>query len=815
MPEMPLADESRNTDQLPEIVRRVRDRFTHVNEIESIQRDNEHSDMFFAEIDQWDSSVRDNREGKQTYSKAVLSANALNPALEVYEHEYQAASLGVSVASTGVEASMTTRYLQSLMDDISGSKTALQARKSAYRRALRCGRGFYMIQQRFEKEAPDLDNSALDQIVEIVPIKDQSSVYFPMCDEPDLSDAEWCILSHKMSLTERNERWPDKPVEDEGQFFSPQFQNTDWYSVTDTKLKEVRVAFYWERVVPKGGRKTILISREHGAFFEDDAPDELKELWKKGDPTVRSRVYQRKVMKRYVVDGTQILEESTHPDYKRFPLIPVIGKHAYADSRDVWKGEVRDSRDLVESLNYVLSESIRAIAQPLTIILYQDELPNGIDDLMDIWRDPKPVLALQRQPGTTGPPAIQTTNFVADLAHLVTMMQHIRDMLMHAFGMPEYTTRANALRERSGESQAVQADLGGRSYDIYMTNLENVTLPAEAEALIERIRDVYDRPGRQVDLSASPSGKEAPFLIRRPFTREPKTKRPIPLPHPRCRGTGWLTTPEGVPTVIDETCAGTGFMPREEMPDEHEGQQVEYVDFSEGEWQGQVDVKRQEENERKNRVASMASIAAASPDMMVYFMDHFFRELGLPEVADRMQAQIPQMVDPDGSMSPSALNMLRQKDATIQEMQQALQQANDLIRSDVAKVQAQTEGKIAEVRAKSEAEMRREAFSKRVEALAEQDKREGEVTMASLLHEFNRGIELIRGDVQTKLTRLKTESAERIAGEKARDDRRATAIEAETKREQQDSDEEIERLKIEAAKAAAEAAPDKPAGGSA
>ena len=367
------------------------------------------------------------------------------------------------------------------------------------------------------------------------------------------------------------------------------------------------------------------------------------------------------------------------------------------------------------------------------------------------------------------------------VAELVNLMQHLRDATMHLAGTPEFTTRANALRERSGQAQVKQHELGARMYAVWLDQLATITMLAEARALVDLIPKKWDRPGRVEWVKNAPDGKEAPFIIKQPFYRDHKGMAHT-VPHQKCAGTGVIVVPESGDAFSDNECNGTGISPREQAPEFYGESEVEYVDFSEIADAVEISIARQEDSRQQQRLNHLLALAAAAPESIVYFLDQVMEDLGQHELAERIRAKVPETAPDKLPFSPEAKQVIQQKDQLIEQQGEALNESRELLRTK----QVENQGRAQIQQIKTEGDLRKEMLRQQGQRtlatekeMAAMSREERAAYMQQVQDELRESFELLK-------LGMELQSKESIAGVASGQRDRQAMIKAESDREATD-----------------------------
>ena len=771
----------------PEVVTKIRRRFEVVAQLESIQRREEEEDLRFADIDQWTKQARDAREGGNTesgleYSKPTLVLDLLHTAIEQRLTDARDSKLGVSLSSRAAKPSRSTFYLERLVEKRQRESDATNARMSGFTRAMKCGRGFYQLRVHYVDEAPVPDVSMFDQDVSIHRIKDQSTVYFdPNAQEQDKSDARWCIHTFMLGLEDRKLRWPGKPIITEGAEFED-WASTDhqWYESTDQKERRIRIAYYYE----KSAKTTKLVYHpDHGAFTEASMPPELKALVDAKDGLVRVRMSTSEQIHLTVTDGIQELESVPYAG-EDFPYIPVIGWEAYAEGIERHRGLVSFVKDPCRAVNTMFSAAVQVLSQPVSLLMADEQSDDHEDEHETLWLHARTTIKYKPQlvVGTGGqaqlapPPA--PISMLPSIEHLVVMIQQTRDIISHLTGNPEFTTNANAARERSALAVEQQSQQGTRSMSMFLDQLATISLRKEGKCLVDLLIKLYDRPGRVVWVPGVLDGREAPILIKQPFFRD-HTGKATPVPHAACGGTGLLVDPMTGAKTTDAACHGTGIAPKDEAPETWQEHVVEYVDFAESRHAVDIAIGRQEESRRRERLQSLLAMLTGAPDYTPFFLADIFRELNLPRVADRLESKLPEAQDDAAAFSPQAKQAIAEKDQQLQQLQEAVQNLSKVIETqEIIK-----QGKLETVRAKGEIDIQRDVLKQQAELAKIGVEAETAMSHEGMAADKAEALERVRQAFALVIKSLDIDSRERIAGAADATAASRTAIDAETRRE--------------------------------
>ena len=693
----------------PDVVTEIRDRHALVEEVEQRLRRNEKNELYFDGIDQWNETLRAKREGgtdantgARLGAKPTLEINLVEVPVQNAMKDARAAKLGVTVQSTAsIKVTKMAQYNQGLHDRIVRESNGNSARFWALERTIKVGRGYYQIDVEYEDTGPTVGPESFDQVIRLSRILDQDTIYFdPFAEDPSKKDAEWCIKSVRMSRGERTRRWPDKALHPVPEFASEESKVDAWYERSRDKIREgVRIAWYW-RV--KHTTETVVYHPTHGVLTLKSAPDDVKGLVTAKDPSVRTRDIDHRSVELFIIDGHHVLEHRQWPG-QYIPIIAAVGKEYVVDGEYLSKGMLAVALDLSRGINVMVSSLIEIVARmPRSpYVLAEGQQEGHEEEWNDIQVKNRPYVLYRPTvvPGTQNlmapPPARQ--NLEPQVQGLIQQVQAFRDMLMAVTGTVDPTTRASYPYDRSGVGIEALERQSDAASSIFLDNFADITLTHEGRVVLDLIPHIYDRPGRVVYVQAGDHDKESPILIKQPFTRD-EHGTPIPIPCPTCKGAGSVQPNLQVTTIVPPrecpTCHGSGVAPKDAVPSvTQEGLAVEYVDFSDGRHTVTGTVGRLQESQQKEALRAMVEIAKVAPQLLTDFADVMFRAMGHPaanEVADRLQRRFAP-ADDDKAIPAHAQSIIDELEQRIQQVESALEQAVDVIKTDEVKTEGQAE----------------------------------------------------------------------------------------------------------------------------
>lgn len=737
------------------IVQEAIDHFTFAKSFEELQRQHEKDELEFEGVDMWGADARaarderrDEATGRTIPAKPTLSANLLDQNLQQVMSEARQARLALTVKpKTGLANTKTSDYFKGLIRSIQVESGALAVRLWALERAMKAGRGTYLIEADDATEPADerVSEADFDTDLRVVRLLDQSTVYWdPYRQYPDNRDATKCLITDWTSEAERLRRWPDKPIiPTEGAFDS---ETHDWFAA-DTHnpgQRRVRVGRYYRVEFTK---RILAYHPKVGVAWLEQMEEPYASEVKAGAEGTKQRQRDRRKIVIYHVDGSQVLDRV--PWLGRYiPVIEVIGKEYFVQGKRRWKGIVANTMDLLRGINVILSSAVEIAGTmpraPYIMIEGQDEgFEDEWDNLSTTNYNRVHVRAVDLDGKPAGFPQRQQTELqVQGLLYLLRMLQ---EMYHAVTGSLSPQMRAVNPYDRSGKAIEALQRQGSAGTSNYLDNLATISMPYEGMVFLSAIPGYYDRQGRILRTMGEENDDETAIMLKTPFIRD-EDGNPVPVPCPDCQGEGQVPGAMGAirqffgsPPQVCPTCQGLKQATKANMPKEVDGQAVEYVDFAEGEFKVIAAIDRSYKTKQEEAMAGMDTLAKAAPDLVPLYADLYVRALGFPganEIADRIKEQNPAAQTPDELKSLPPAHRARFQ-ALMQQHKQAVQVIEEL--------QKVLQTKQIEQAGAREVVAIKGALQERLE----QVKAQGRVLEAQTDAASQQGLEVLRGQLQT------------------------------------------------------------------
>jgi len=383
-----------------------------------------------------------------------------------------------------------------------------EAYDNAFEEAVGGGFGAYRFTALEENEEDEEDER---QRISIEPIYDADScVFFDLAAKrQDKRDAKYCFVISSMTRQDFEEEYPEaSPVSVSKAVDDSVF---DWG--TDD------VVFIAEYYVVEMQKETIHIYKDLSGselrYTEKELEKELETLQATNASFVRSKKVNRKKVRKYILNGMEILEDCGYIAGKHIPIVPVYGKRWYIDNVERCMGHVRLSKGAQRLKNMQLSKlaeisALSSVEKPIFTpeqiaghqnMWSEDNIKNYpymlINPMTDSDGNEVPAGVL----GYTKPPQIPP----AMAALLQVTEQDMQDML----GKQEAGEELNS--NVSGNAiELVQNRLDMQSY-IYMDNMAKA-IKRGGEIWLSMAKELYVESGRKMK-TVDHQGKTSPVIL--------------------------------------------------------------------------------------------------------------------------------------------------------------------------------------------------------------------------------------------------------------------------------------------------------------
>jgi hypothetical protein len=507
-----------------------------------------------------------------------------------------------------------------------------QAYLNAVDYAVRMGWGYIRVCTDYVKD------DSFDQEIYIKPIENPFTVYFdPNSIMADGSDAERCLITTLIPKKTFSAQYPDAEI-DQG-FVSRGTGDVigDWI-----QKEEIRIAEYWYTV-----RESVaLIQLSDGSsIYEDELDKDM--MAKMGVEIINKRDSVRKKIKWCKVTAMQVLEEGEWAG-KYIPIIPVYGQSTIVQGKHKRFGLVRMAKDPQRMYNYwstALTETV-ALAPKAKWLLAEGQDEGHENEWAQANIKAMPVLRYKQTDidGRQAPPPVRQSPEQPPTGAMAAMQSMNLD-LQAVIGIYDPNQLPQGIQSgKAIQGQQMQADMTNMHYYDNLTR----SIRQVGRIILDLIPKIYD------------------------------TQRAMRI-----------IGDDGKPEI----------MTINERKMDEQGIQRILNDVTIGDFDVVMDTGPGFNSKRQEAVASMMQLVQAEPQLVQVMGDLLVRNMDFPGadvIADRLAINNPLAQIDDMADIPPALQMKLKKDeATIQQLQQQLEQLQMVIkqRQDIEGVKQEAETK--------------------------------------------------------------------------------------------------------------------------
>lgn len=435
--------------------------------------------------------------GEQFENRPKFEVNKIHLAVIRIINEYRNNRITVDfVSKEGDEYDELADTCDSLFRADEQDSTADEAYDNAFEEAVGGGYGAFRLRTEYEDEEDDEDER---QRIRFEPIYDaDSSVFFDLnAKRQDKADANHCFVITSVSRKAYIAEWNDDPASWPKEIHQHEF---DWLTPD-----VVYVAEYY-RVEEK--RETVRIfqaidgseERYRQSDFEND--ETLEEtLAAIGSVEVRQKPIKVRKVRKYIMSGSKILEDSGYIAGSCIPVIPVYGKRWFIDNVERCMGHVRLAKDAQRLKNMQLSKlgeisALSSVEKPIftpdqvaghQMMWAEDNLKNYPYILVNKITGPDGNEMASGPLGYTKPPVIPPA--------LGALLQLTEQDMTEILGNPAGADKM--VSNISGKAvEMIQQRVDMQAY-IYMSNFAKAVRRA-GEVWLSMARDVYVEPKRKM-----------------------------------------------------------------------------------------------------------------------------------------------------------------------------------------------------------------------------------------------------------------------------------------------------------------------------
>lgn len=717
-------------------------RFKLANDAAKKQREREREDLRFYALDQWPADVRASRAGQNASNglppvpaRPCLTIDTVRKPVDMIVNQERQSDIGFELVPAddwgGIADPVDDKEIEireGLTRRIQRESEAGDARSWAFQRAVIAGSGYYAVLTRY------MPGKTWDQEVYVHRFYDQASVTLdPFHEQPDGSDAEYAFIGVDMPWEQYQAEYPRNAAgqhnsvcdmtDDEWQSCCE--QTPEWFA-TEGEGRTVRVVEYYY---------TDYTSREL-CRVADGTSAWADEVEDKSQILDRRTVVDKKI-KWAKIDGCQVLEETDWPS-PFIPIVKVLGNELqpYDKERRV-EGVIRPVRDPAMGINFMVSKSVENIGlSVITPLMVADGQTEGFEAFWNAYNTRTlPYLPYNNRDANgdmVGPPKSAPRD--AQIQPTMAATQMFNEMVQNSIGATDPTMGIVDKSVRSGklaDSLIAQANKGTANY---MDNLVR-SVRHEGRIINSLLFPIYGQtPGRIARIINGENEAET-IMIGQPFVSQ--NNRPVPAPP--------QMGPDGQPLM-----GPNGPMP---VPEAKTYRLTENARFN-----VVVKVAKSEGTRRDQEAQITGEMIAANPALMTWFGDLFFAAQdgpGSKQMSERAKVMlappIQQMIESKKSgqtpLPPEVQGQMQQMQMQMQEMGQALQQAQSGMAEK--QLEAQTRMQIAQL----EAENKLQIEQLKAQVALEKAKLEREIQELRQGHEDSRHGQRMASEQQAQILR--------------------------------------------------------------
>lgn len=435
--------------------------------------------------------------GVQFENKPRMEVNKVHLSVIRIINEYRNNRISVSfVAKDGDINSDLADVCAKLYRADEQDSVAEEAYDNAFEEAVGGGFGAWRLRTVYEDEESEDDDR---QRIRIEPIFDaDSSVFFDLnAKRQDKADAKHAFVLTSVTYDEFKEEWGIDPSSLQKAIHQRMF---DWltpdvvYIAEYYKVEDVSEML---RVFRNPAGEEV---KYRAADFEAD--ESLEEtLQATGFQELRRKKIKSRRVRKYIICGSQVLEDCGYIAGKCIPVVPVYGKRWFVDNVERCMGHVRLAKDPQRLKNMQLSKlaeyaAVSAIEKPIFT-------PEQVAGHQVMWADDNvknyPYLLINQLTGMNGEPVAigpQSYTKAPDIPPTMAALLQVTEQDMQDL-LGNQQAGEKLMSNVSGEAiELVQNKLDMQAF-IYMSNMAKAVKRC-GEIWLSMARDVFVEEGRKM-----------------------------------------------------------------------------------------------------------------------------------------------------------------------------------------------------------------------------------------------------------------------------------------------------------------------------
>lgn len=386
---------------------------------------------------------------------------------------------------------------------------AEEAYDNAFEEAAAGGFGAFRFTTEYEDDEDPEDDR---QKISIEPIYDaDSSVFFDLgAKRQDKRDATRCFVISSMTHAEYEDEYGDDPDSWDKTITRSEF---DWATSDVVYIAEYFVVEHKKRIIDI----YELLDGSEERIWQDELEDEMERLDAIGAVKVRSKSVKVRKVHKYILSGSQVLEDCGYIAGRDIPIVPVYGKRWFVDNIERTMGHVRLAKDAQRLKNMQLSKlgEISALSPVEKPIMTAEQVSGheymwAEDNIKDYpYLLVNPVTDMNGNEAATGPVGYtKPPQIPPAMAALLQITEDDMNDLLG--GQGQLDTPNPAI---SGVALDIyQNKLDMQSY-IYMSNMAKA-IKRGGEIFLSMCKDIYVEEGRKLKVIGSQEQIDQVELMR-------------------------------------------------------------------------------------------------------------------------------------------------------------------------------------------------------------------------------------------------------------------------------------------------------------
>lgn len=434
--------------------------------------------------------------GRQFENKPRIEVNKIALAVQRVVNDYRNNRITVDfISKEGIQHDPLADTCDMLYRADEQDSAAQEAYDNAFEEAIGGGFGAF----RYTTEAVDeFDDENDEQRIRIEPIYDaDSSVYFDgNAKKYDKSDAKyvfvvtaWTHEAYKEEFGDDPSSWPKSQLLAFDWYTSDVVNVAEYYKL-DTKTDTV---YTFENFISKD---TI---KYRQSDFDND--EELRDKIETNHELIKEKKVKRNVVRKYIMNGNDILEDCGVVAGRHLPIVPVYGKRWSINNVERYKGIVRDCKDAQRLYNMQISLlAENSTYSPISIPIFTPEQISGHENAWNNMNIDKPaygqINAITDKDGNEqplGPVGYTKTPEIPQST--AALLQGTSSDIKEILGNPENGEKMQA--NTSGKAVELIQDAIGFQTFIYLDNLGK-SLKRGGEIWLSMATEIYVEKGRKM-----------------------------------------------------------------------------------------------------------------------------------------------------------------------------------------------------------------------------------------------------------------------------------------------------------------------------